>query len=35
MNRWQKMDVQTDCVNSRWGFLAYLIIMAAGAMLIH
>lgn len=35
MNRWQKMDMATDRVNSRWGFLIYLIIMAAGAYLIR
>jgi hypothetical protein len=35
MNCWQKMDVQTDRINSRWGFLVYLIVMALGAYLIH
>jgi hypothetical protein len=35
MNRWQKMDVQTDRVNSPLGFVVFVLVMLLGAWMIH
>jgi hypothetical protein len=36
MNRWQKMDVKTDTViNSKYGFVVYVIVMLGAAYLMR